>query len=211
MLPLLKKLSGIIFPISCLLCDFPCDNQHAICTHCNKTLPHYTINPNDNIFALFHYETPISELIWKLKFHGDLSIAHLFSTVWIDFIKQQHTFTLPDLIIPVPLHFSRLKQRGFNQALEIAKPIGKYFHIPVDTKSCVRIKDTRPQSSLPAQKRKNNVKNAFGLSYSITAKHVAILDDVITTGNTVSEITQLLQKTGVETIDVWCCARATLH
>lgn len=158
------------------------------------------------MFALFHYQAPISALIAKLKFHGDLSIAKLLSQYWIDYLADLPS--RPALIIPVPLHYQRLKERGFNQALEIAKPIGKYFQIPVDTHSCIRIKNTKPQSSLPAKKRMHNVNNAFGLSHAIAAKHVAVLDDVVTTGNTISEISALLKKTGVEQIDIWCCARA---
>ncbi|PJB10330.1 MAG: amidophosphoribosyltransferase, partial [Gammaproteobacteria bacterium CG_4_9_14_3_um_filter_38_9] len=175
-----------------------------LCTSCITSPP-----PFHRTIALFHYTGPIVSLIWKLKFQNDLKIARLFAQHWIDYFNHFDSHnTLPDLIMPVPLHFSRLKQRGFNQSLEIAKPIGKYFHIPIDTRACIKIKNTEPQSSLSAQKRKGNLKNAFGLSRPIDAKHVAILDDVMTTGNTVSEIASLLQKTGVEKIDVWCCARA---
>ena len=234
---LLKQFTQHLFPNHCLLCDLKCGSQQFICTNCFDALPLHRVgckqcglpiketeseircgkcisNPPsfDNTFSLFEYAAPISTLIWQLKFHGNLSIAQLFAQYWIDSIDQFYApNTLPNLIIPVPLHASRLKQRGFNQALEIAKPIGKYFHIPVDTKTCIRIKNTQAQSSLHAQKRKHNVDNAFGLSYSITAKHVAILDDVMTTGNTVSEISHLLKKVGVEKVDVWCCARARLH
>jgi ComF family protein len=161
--------------------------------------------PFDNVLALFEYEAPISSLIHQLKFSGNLLIARWLATQWIDYLKNMNT--LPDLILPVPLHHTRLKDRGFNQALEIAKPIGQYFHIPIDTRSCIRIKNTEAQSSLPASKRKYNLKNAFGLSHSLSANHIAILDDVVTTGNTVSEIAFLLRKIGVKKIDVWCCAQ----
>lgn len=160
-----------------------------------------------HITALFHYTEPISTLIWRLKFQGNLAIAHWFSQCWMDCLKTRAHHTLPEIILPVPLHHARLKERGFNQALEIAKPIGQYFSIPVDTRTCVRIKNTRAQSSLTGDQRKNNIKNAFGLSYSINAKHIAIVDDVYTTGSTVSEISNLLKKSGVEKIEAWCCAR----
>lgn len=236
MRPLLKKFSTQFFPLSCLLCDLQSDTEHAICQSCFMTLPIAKSNcqqcglpahaadiftlcgaclsnppPFDRTTALFDYAAPISTLIWKLKFRGDLSIAHLFAKYWIDFIeKHDAKSALPDVIIPVPLHPTRLKQRGFNQAVEIAKPIGKYFQIPVDVRSCIRIRNTQTQSSLPAHQRKHNVTNAFALSHTIDAKHVVILDDVMTTGNTTSEISYLLKKVGVEKIDVWCCARASL-
>lgn len=208
----LKKISSIIFSNQCILCELKSDTEKLICSACFDTLPiHETQNntafPIDHIHTLFHYSTPISELIWKLKFEGDLSIAQLFAQYWIDYLKNYFLpSALPDVIIPVPLHFSRLKQRGFNQALEIAKPIGKYFMIPIDTRACIKIKNTKPQSSLSAEKRKSNLKNAFGLSYAIHAEHAVIIDDVITTGNTASEIAQLLKIEGVKKVDLWCCA-----
>ena len=230
----MRQLLNTFFPTRCLLCDLNSDNGRQICIDCNDTLPVYQTGckrcatlleikapgmlcgdclrqpPSfDKILALFYYQAPISTFIWQLKFHHNLGVARLFADDWIYFLR---TFlmgsTLPDVIIPVPLHHERLKERGFNQALEIAKPIGKYFNIPVDTKTCIRIKNTRAQSSLPARKRKHNVNNAFGLSYTPTAKHIAIVDDVVTTGNTISEISALFRKSGVSRIDVWCCARA---
>lgn len=228
---LLKKFAHIVFPHRCLLCEL--NGEKLICNNCFETLPQFKSSckqcglmsdsgndkticgqcianspPFENTFSLFEYAAPISSLIWQLKFHGNLSIAQLFAHYWIDFIPQFYAAnSLPDLIVPVPLHHARLKERGFNQALEITKPIGKYFHIPVDTRSCIRIKHTQPQSSLIASKRKNNLKNAFGLSYPVTVKHIAILDDVMTTGNTVTEVAHLFKKVGVEKIDIWCCAR----
>lgn len=195
----------------CVLCELSCHDT-LICQHCFETLPithadSKSVLPDyvDHVITLFQYETPISHFIWKLKFRGDLSIANWFSWRWINYLKAVDT--LPDLIIPVPLHPMRLKERGFNQALEIAKPIGKYFDIPIDIRSCIKIKNTQPQSSLSGEKRKHNLKNAFGLSYAVSAKHIAILDDVMTTGNTITEIAHLFKKVGVEKIDVWCCAR----
>lgn len=219
----------MLFPTHCILCNLNCDQTDFICEQCHASLPHYQSGctgcgiiidnhrekklcgacilsppPFDNVLALFEYEPPISSLIHQLKFSENLLIARLLATQWIHLLKKT---ALPDLILPVPLHHARLSERGFNQALEIAKPIGKYFQIPIDTRSCIRIKNTQAQSSLPASKRKHNLKNAFGLSHFISAKHVAILDDVVTTGNTVSEIAFLLRKIGVEKIDIWCCAR----
>ncbi|MCX7125210.1 MAG: ComF family protein [Gammaproteobacteria bacterium] len=228
---LLKKSIEHLWPIQCLLCDGLSINQKFICDDCFEILPKHKSAckqcglpitesdnkipcgscmanppPFDNTFSLFQYAAPISSLITKLKFHGDLSIAKLFSHYWINFLSEKKT--LPELIIPKPLHYKRLKERGFNQALEIAKPIGKHFQITIDTKSCIKLKNTAPQSSLSAAMRRQNLKNGFALSYSITAKHVAILDDVMTTGNTVSEMSQLLRISGVERVDIWCCARA---
>jgi ComF family protein len=113
----------------------------------------------------------------------------------------------PDCIIPVPLHPLRLKQRGFNQALEIARPIAKKLKIPIDTTHCLRIVATLPQAAISATARKHNIKNAFIVNPLLKAKHVAIVDDVLTTGSTVTELAQRLKKSGVQKIDIWCCAR----
>lgn len=219
-----------LFPVRCLLCDLIANNNRFICETCYCTLPisknnckqcgltisesevictQCSINPPpfDYTFCLFNYKEPISSLITQLKFNGNLMIAKLFAQYWIDYFND-HENKFPELIIPVPLHYQRLKERGFNQALEIAKPIGKYFNIPVDTRTCIKLKNTAQQSSLSASKRQKNLKNAFGLSDSINKQHVAILDDVMTTGNTVSEITFLLKKAGVGRVDILCCARA---
>ena len=135
----LKQFFQIILKNHCLLCELNCHDL-LICKSCVETLPVYLNNTPaplpkhvDQLFSLFDYTAPISHFIWRLKFHGDLSIARWFAHTWIVYLKS--VASLPDLILPVPLHYSRLKQRGFNQALEIAKPIGNYFHIPVDTRT----------------------------------------------------------------------------
>ena len=142
-----------------------------------------------------------------MKFHDQVSLAKLLGKLWIQYLLKNN-IELPDCILPVPLHPKRLKARGFNQALEIAKPIGQYFKIPIDTTSCIKIKNTKAQSSLTAKKRRHNMKNAFALSHQIKYKHIVIIDDVMTTGQTISEIANLLKLNGAEKIEAWCCARA---
>jgi len=118
---------------------------------------------------------------------------------------------LPDFIIPVPLHASRLRERGYNQALELAKPIAKRFNLPLLSNGCVRNKATLPQSELPAEERFNNIKDGFTVQRNCAAKHVAIVDDVMTTGSTVNVLAKALKEAGVQTVDVWICARAQRH
>jgi len=223
-----------VWPQRCLLCDSVCLHEIFLCHDCETTLPWQPPScircatklpdhadfvlcttclmqtpPFHSTTALFQYEPPISQFILKLKFQSDLRIAQLFSHYWIDYLKKYRPIeTLPACLMPVPLHHKRLSERGFNQALEIAKPISRYFRIPIDIKSCVRIRHTEAQAMLPLKKRRNNLKNAFALSHVLPVKHVAIIDDVMTTSNTVSEISQLLTQSGVEHIEVWCCARS---
>lgn len=146
-------------------------------------------------------------MITQLKFHGKLVYAKLFGQLLAQKIVQHYSTTpLPKLIIPVPLHRKRLQERGFNQALEISRPISNILKIKIDISSCIRKKYTSAQSSLDATERKKNIKNCFELTKPLTVNHVAILDDVITTGETTRELSEILSNRGVEKIDLWCCA-----
>jgi ComF family protein len=106
------------------------------------------------------------------------------------------------------LHKARYRERGFNQSIEIARTVGKELHIPVDVHSCIRHRDTPHQTQLTAKQRRSNMKNAFSIIKPITARHIAIVDDVMTTGSTVHELATVLKKAGAVQVDVWVCARA---
>lgn len=199
-----------IFHLShvCLLCHQHTKNHYDLCTECETELPAYTSN---KMLALFNYTFPIDHMITQLKFHEKLIYAKLFGQLLAQKIIQQYKDSpLPTLIIPIPLHKKRLQERGFNQALEIAKPISKKLNIKIDKTSCIRKKHTAAQSSLSASERKNNIKNSFELLQPITDFHVAIIDDVVTTGETTRELSETLKKHGVKKIDVWCCAHTLL-
>lgn len=115
---------------------------------------------------------------------------------------------LPDVIIPVPLHPSRLRSRSYNQALELARPIARHLGVTVDYQSCVRARETAAQSDMPAKLRRKNVKGAFQVR-GTDADHVAIIDDVMTTGHTVDELADAMRGCGIRKIDIWICARAS--
>lgn len=197
-----------IFPGTCILCDLNSKRQQDLCPNCENNLPWLTNLLPNNIFASFHYQEPIAHLITNLKFNHKLIYAKILGDLMVAKLKQQNS--LPELIIPVPLHKKRLKERGFNQALEIARPIAKQLNIPIDFNSCQRIKPTEAQSLIPAKQRQQNVKGAFIVKQEITAKHVVIIDDVVTTGNTTKELSYTLQQAGVTKIDIWCCAKTSL-
>jgi predicted amidophosphoribosyltransferase len=129
-------------------------------------------------------------------------MCHQIKNVW-----YSHQ-TLPDLILPIPLHPIRLKERGFNQAIEIARPISKKLSIPIDTKGPKRIKYTLPQSGLPARQRRKNTCDAFVIQGDYAGLHIAVLDDVITTQHTMWAFCEVLTQAGAVKIDAWCCARA---
>lgn len=185
----------------------PTDKKGLICGSCLKGPPPFSAS-----HALFAYEPPITSLILGLKFKHQLAYARILGELMAEKIGSEwyHNKPLPDLIIPVPLYQQRLQERGFNQALELARPIARAFHLKVDSNSVQRIKNTLAQMNLPAQKRKTNIKNAFAIDRPLIGKTIAILDDVMTTGSTVAELSHVLLQKGATRVDVWCCARAMI-
>jgi len=192
---------------ACQICAVPLvatENKSArICGKCIQYPPAFSA-----VKTLFHYQPPIDNFIMALKFHQQLLYARLFGELLsLQLQKIYEESELPELIIPVPLHSTRLRERGFNQAVEIARPIAKQLRLPLDIHSCERVRMTTAQSLLPANERHNNIKNAFAVKIPIATKYVAIVDDVITTGQTVNELSKVLHQVGVERIDIWSVAR----
>ncbi len=190
----------------CIICAIPFSTTQTIhsplvCGKCIKSPPFYTMSLIPHIYA-----SPLKQLISNLKFQGNLTHAPLLAQGFINSIEHRKN-NLPECIIPVPLHPQRLQERGFNQALELARIIAKKLNIPLDYALCQRNKATPFQSDLSAKQRKQNLKNAFGVSQKHSYKHVAIFDDVVTTGTTVNELARQLKQSGVETIEVWAIAR----
>ncbi|MDD5461187.1 MAG: ComF family protein [Methylococcales bacterium] len=172
-----------------------------LCGYCLSSPPAF-----DETYAPFIYQGEIRHLITSLKFGTHYKNARLLGLLLSEHLEK--TAQRPDLILPVPLHKARYRQRGFNQSIEIAKTVSRELQIPLDLTSCLRHRDTPHQTALTAKQRRKNIKNAFSIIKAIQAQHIAILDDVMTTGSTVHELACLLKKTGVGKVDVWVCARA---
>lgn len=229
----LKKLIAWLLPNTCVLCDHPSDRGQDLCGNCNGDLPWLRdactrcakpllqnsqalvcddcvkqSPPFTITHALFLYQAPITQLIMDLKFGHALVNARILGELLSEHIRDgwYRTKPLPEAIIPIPMHPNRIKERGFNQALEIARPISKALNIPLEYTKCHRIKHTAAQATLPARQRQQNVKSAF-YAGNLDYRHVAVIDDVITTGCTVNEFCLALKCAGVEIIDIWCCAR----
>lgn len=167
--------------------------------------------PFSRSIILFSYDFPISSLILKLKFQQQLAYAKplgMLLSQRVAKIYQQQNLQLPDCIIPVPLHPSRLRSRGYNQALEIARPLEKELNIPIDYQNVQRTIATAPQTLLSGHERQINVAKVFKINKKFHNDHVAIIDDVVTTFSTVIGLATALQKQGTRQIDVWCLARA---
>lgn len=191
----------------CSQCALPIakaeQNQAMICGRCLQQQPPFVTTE-----ALFYYQPPIDQFIAQLKFQNQLLYARLLGELLAQRLQKKYCRQLlPDCIVPVPLHPVRLRERGFNQALELTRVVAKKLALPVEWRACRRSKFTAAQSGLPAEQRYQNIKNAFQITGNLTYKHVAVIDDVVTTGHTVTEFSKTLKKAGVERIDVWCVAR----
>jgi ComF family protein len=159
--------------------------------------------------SLFHYQPPIAHLIRALKFRGNLAGLVSFRAL----INQENfsaTFTEPDLVLPVPLHNSRLRERSFNQALLIAKNCLPQWQGKIAASLLLRHRPTSPQTSLTGKERRLNLRQAFTLSNptKITGAKVLLVDDVYTTGSTVNECSRILRKAGAMRIEVFTLARS---
>ncbi|MEN8107124.1 MAG: ComF family protein [Pseudomonadota bacterium] len=226
------RLLSLLFPPHCRLCGVTVPTTLPLCGGCHADLPwpgdscmqcganlsgpmqtgrcgRCQLRPPafDNTTALLRYRPPADYLVQRLKFAGELALAPLLAGLLAEKIVAS-TATLPEQIIPVPLHRSRLRERGFNQATEIARLLGRELQLPVNRRLCKRSRKTDTQSLLPMKIRHWNVRNAFTVTGEITARHVAIVDDVMTTGHTVNEMARVLRDAGAEHIDVWVVARA---
>ena len=226
----------MLFPATCLVCGAPGMKHWDICEPCYRSLPSNSVAcfvcgiplpaesggdsvcgqclqhppPYQRSIAGWRYEPPLDFFVLRLKFNKDLAYARLMAQMFAErllkvYENQEHK---PEVIMPVPLHSKRLRERGFNQALEIAKVISRKLQIPLDIRSCTRPKMTLPQAELPAEERKHNVNRAFAYNPSSPYRHIAIVDDVMTTGHTMQELTKTIQKVSSCDIDVWVCARA---
>jgi len=163
-----------------------------------------------NTVSLFDYRPPVDSLILGLKFHGRLACARLLGALLAEKLKHVINKDLPDCIIPVPLHPARLRRRGYNQALELARPLARVLRLPLDPHSCRRIIATAEQTTLDARMRRRNLRGAFRVVADLGLRHVALVDDVMTTGHTVQALSRALRASGVARVDVWVCARAIL-
>jgi ComF family protein len=154
---------------------------------------------------VFVYGFPVERLLLRFKFHQDLAAGRLLSELLIERVQA---LPYPQAIVPVPLHRQRLRKRGYDQALELAKRVACATEVPLHAGALCRIRDTAPQSELGAKARYRNLRNAFTVKGQLPA-HVALLDDVMTTGATLYAAAAALRRAGVQRVDAWVCARAT--
>ncbi|MBS7457143.1 ComF family protein [Coralloluteibacterium stylophorae] len=184
----------------------PTDEPAASCGRCLRRPPPFAAT-----LAPFLYAAPLDRLLPRLKFHGDLAAGRVLADLLAAAAGAALETGLPrpEALVPVPLHRARLRQRGYDQALEIAVPVARALRIPLRTDLLLRRQATAAQSELAAAARARNVRQAFAVPASIGAPptHVALIDDVMTTGATLAACARALRRAGVVRVDAWVVAR----
>ena len=230
---ILSKVGSLIYPKVCLQCDDAGQSDMDLCVCCYQHLPwieHACERcalplPGSNApvcgacsrrelyfnhaSSPFQFEGFIRDAIYEFKFNNKLNQGKLLAQLFLRHIEKNH-IEIPEVVVPVPLYKKRIQKRGYNQALEIARIVSKELGCELAYNEIYRNRDTSVQMDLPAKKRHNNVKDAFSVKEKSTIlknKHVCIIDDVMTTGNTVNEVAKCVRKAGTKRIDVWCVAR----
>lgn len=218
------QIAHAMLPQHCLLCSAAANDQ-ALCADCHAELPWLpearcpqcalpthsgqlcgaclSHPPRFNaVTAAFAYEWPLAPLIHHYKYAGNLALARLFASALAPRIDSA-----VDLIIPMPLAPLRLRERGFNQALEIARVVSHHSGIALEPAACRRVRESAPQATLPWKERAKNIRGAFVCDMNLAGKRVAIVDDVLTTGATLNELARNLRKAGAAEVQGWMVAR----
>lgn len=190
----------------CSVCALPLagiQSERETCGRCLRDPPAY-----DRVISSFLYASPVDVLIQELKFNARLQNATVLGQLMLNSVLGSGT-ALPQLIIPMPLHGGRMRERGFNQALELARPIAHALNLPLAPRACERIRATPSQSGLDAVHRRRNIRGAFIVRDLPDVQNVVIVDDVMTTGSTMNELALMLKRAGVKQVQAWVCARAS--
>jgi ComF family protein len=219
---------------TCLLCDEPADSAKSLCDSCESELPWLGARcqicalplpdagltcggclrrpPSfEQVEAPWRYAFPVDSLITRFKHQAKWPLGRLLGELLSQHL--QHAFdeglVRPDLLLPVPLAERRQRQRGFNQAALLGQWLSEQLHLPVQQHWLQRVIDTPAQQQLDAATRKRNLRRAFTLApeSAVGGLHLALVDDVLTTGATAESLARLLKKAGAARVDIYCLAR----
>lgn len=220
------KIGHYLMPHDCLLCGIA-TGEALICGDCFAALPHHDqpacpqcalptpdgqlcgrcLNNSpafDRAVAAFDYRYPLAEVLHNFKYAGQLALGRFLAETLLERVQHERW---PDVLLPMPLHPARLRERGFNQAAEIAKRAALATALPLSFDLLAKVRDTAPQASLPWKDRQANMKGAFACTADITGKRIVLIDDVMTTGATLNEAAKALKKSGATDVAVWVVAR----
>jgi ComF family protein len=170
----------------------------ATCGACLSAPPHF-----DATMAIFRYGFPIDKMIHTFKYRSRTAMADFLADAMLNGSRPGG-----NLIVPLPLFPARLAERGFNQSVEIARPLACTLRLPMELDGCIRSRNTTPQAMLPWKERRKNIRNAFECNVDLTGKAVIVVDDVMTTGATLDEFARTLKAHGATRVTNWVVARA---
>jgi ComF family protein len=189
--------------VACTLCARPLAGTEAHrCARCSRRPP-----PFDAALAAFRYAAPIDRAVHALKYHARFDDARWLADALAEHARA-HCAELPHLLIPVPLHHLRLRVRGYNQAHELAWRIGRALRIEAAPSLARRLRATADQIGQTAPARRRNVRGAFAVDPAVRGRHLALIDDVMTTGSTLAELARACRQAGAARIEAWVIARA---
>ncbi|WP_426809888.1 ComF family protein [Pseudomonas sp. WOUb67] len=216
----------------CLLCDAPAEQAYPMCVACEQELPWLGdqclrcalplpmagltcaqccrhLPPFEQVIAPWQFGFPVDTLVSRFKHNRHWPLGRLMAELLGYGLLHRFAEGLPrpDLLLPVPLASRRLRERGFNQAGMLGRWLAAQLGLPCDERLLLRTRETPAQQQLDAKARRRNLRQAFAVSGELTGKHVAIVDDVLTTGATAQAIAEVLRKAGARRVDVYCLAR----
>jgi ComF family protein len=229
---LARRIAGHVFGGSCFLCRGGTDaarGESLLCAACDADLPRLggplcpccaLASPDgmlcgrclaaspayDSTHAALAYLFPADVLVQSLKFRGVLALAPLLGALAGERLASSGVAV--DMVLPVPLSARRLAQRGYNQAMELARPVARALGAPLEARLCERVRDTASQTDLPWAARAGNVRGAFRCAAPLEGARLALVDDVMTTGATLAELARTLKRAGAVRIVNCVVARA---
>uniref|UniRef100_E6QRD4 Gluconate periplasmic binding protein with phosphoribosyltransferase domain, GNT I system n=1 Tax=mine drainage metagenome TaxID=410659 RepID=E6QRD4_9ZZZZ len=184
----------------CPICALPVSEPGVLCGSCLKHPPAY-----ERTLAAYAYNFPLDRLVHAFKYHHQFS---LLDTLTAPLVEALQHHPRPDALLPMPLHPWRLRERGYNQALLLAQHLARQLKLPLLTHSCQRTRATAEQARLSREQRLENLRGAFACDVTVQGLHIAIVDDVMTSGSSVQHLAQSLKQAGARTVECWVVARA---
>ena len=188
----------------CPLCAAPARGPH-VCGRCLRRPPAW-----HRAFAPLVYRFPVDRLVARYKYSGDPVAGRVLADVVAGAAIRRASSPNrpPECLVPVPLHPDRARERGFDQAEDIARRLGRQVGIPVRHGLLERVRPTRPQAGLPAAARRRNLRGAFRVAGVHVPKRLILVDDVLTTGATTAAAAAAMRRAGARDVEIWCVARA---
>lgn len=183
----------------------PAGETRTPCGRCLQRPP-----PWQRLVFVGDYVAPLSQLVKRFKFHHAPELAPALARLMLlrwQLARREQYLNRPDLILAVPLHASRCWRRGYNQSDLLARPLARWLGCPYRPAALRRVRKTAQQQRLNAGARRRNLQRAFICTVSVAGRHIALVDDVVTTGSTVAEIAALLRRQGAASVQIWCVCR----